>query len=70
VGWGLKHFFAQKGDAGPGDGEKEKEEIRSLQEQLAALKEMSVGGAMTSCLIAAVEHSFYPGMTAVTGYVF
>lgn len=53
MGWGLKHFFAQKGDAGPGD-EGEKEDIRALQEQLAALKEMSVGGALTSCLTAAV----------------
>ncbi|CAL8318918.1 unnamed protein product [Merluccius merluccius] len=36
----------QKGDAGREDGEKEKEEIRSLQEQLAALKEMSVAHEM------------------------
>lgn len=32
-----------KKGAGKEDGEKEKEEIRSLQEQLAVLKEISVG---------------------------
>ena len=55
MGWGLVHLplptrpcpLSQQGDAGPDDGEKEKEQIRSLQEQLAALKELTVGGAMT-----------------------
>ncbi|KAK0132773.1 Centrosomal protein [Merluccius polli] len=56
----------QKGDAGREDGEKEKEEIRSLQEQLAALKEMSVGGAMTSHLITAVCSGLAPATTGAT----
>ena len=40
--------LSQQGDAGPEDGEKEKEQIRSLQEQLAALKELTVGGDVRS----------------------
>lgn len=51
-------IFSQtlKRGGGPQDGQKEKEEIHSLQEQLAALKEITVGGAVirmhdiTSCI--------------------
>lgn len=35
-----------KKGGGQQDGQKEKEEIHSLQEQLAALKEITVGGAV------------------------
>lgn len=50
-------FFTQtlKKGGGQQDGQKEKEEIHSLQEQLAALKEITVSGAVirlhyiTSC---------------------
>uniref|UniRef100_A0A671K1X7 Centrosomal protein of 104 kDa n=1 Tax=Sinocyclocheilus anshuiensis TaxID=1608454 RepID=A0A671K1X7_9TELE len=45
---------AQKG-AEKGDGEKEKEEIRSLQEQLAVLKEISVGFNMFLLVSAGVK---------------
>uniref|UniRef100_A0A668AL28 Centrosomal protein of 104 kDa n=1 Tax=Myripristis murdjan TaxID=586833 RepID=A0A668AL28_9TELE len=38
----------QKKRDGQQDGQQEKEEIRSLQEQLAALKEISVGGAVNA----------------------
>lgn len=42
-------FFSMqtlKKGGGQQDGQKEKEEIHSLQEQLAALKEITVGGAV------------------------
>lgn len=49
--WGSWHFFffsmqTLKKGGGQQDGQKEKEEIHSLQEQLAALKEITVGGAV------------------------
>ena len=42
----VSHFSPQTSKKGGGqqEGQKEKEEIHSLQEQLAALKEITVGG--------------------------
>uniref|UniRef100_A0A668AZ19 Centrosomal protein of 104 kDa n=1 Tax=Myripristis murdjan TaxID=586833 RepID=A0A668AZ19_9TELE len=44
----LVETQTQKKRDGQQDGQQEKEEIRSLQEQLAALKEISVGGAVNA----------------------
>jgi hypothetical protein len=41
----------QKSKKGGAQQEEKKEEIRSLQEQLAALKEISVGGAVITALL-------------------
>uniref|UniRef100_A0A8C5F8S5 Centrosomal protein 104 n=1 Tax=Gadus morhua TaxID=8049 RepID=A0A8C5F8S5_GADMO len=43
---GARGGTPRQGDAGPEDGEREREQIRSLQGQLAALKELTVGGAV------------------------
>lgn len=47
------------------DGQKEKEEIHSLQEQLAALKEITVGGAGLGPVTSSVVNKHLVVLTAL-----